>query len=59
MWVRVGSGPPACWVGLGEVAGDRLRPWAGITLQRTHRGVAGPGQQQRQVGAVLSSVGEG
>jgi hypothetical protein len=34
-------------------------PGAGVALQGAHRGVAGPGEQQRQVGAVLGGVGEG
>jgi hypothetical protein len=59
---RCGAGesrPPACRVGLGQVAGDRLGSRAGVALQRAHRGVPGSGQQQREVGAVLSGVGEG
>ena len=59
MWCGSGSWSAACRVGLGEVAGDRLRPGAGIALQGPHRGVPGPGQQQRQVGAILGGVGEG
>jgi hypothetical protein len=51
MWCGSGSWPPMCRVGVGEVAGDRLRPGAGMALQGAHRGVAGAGQQQRQVGA--------
>jgi hypothetical protein len=59
MWCGSGSWPPTCRVGVGEVAGDRLRPGAGMAFQGAHRGVPGPGQQQRQVGAVLGGVGEG
>ena len=47
----------ACWIGLGEVAGDRLGSGAGIALQGAHRGMPGPGQQQRQIGAVLGGMG--
>jgi hypothetical protein len=39
--------------------GHRLGSGAGIALPGTHRGVPGPGQQQRQVGATLGRVGEG
>ena len=49
----------ACRVSLGEVTGCCLRSGAGVALQRAHRGVPRPGQQQRQVGAILGGVGEG
>ena len=58
MWCRwfTVAGVP----GRSRRGGGRPPPaWAGIALQGAHRGVAGPGQQQRQVGAILSSVGEG
>lgn len=57
MWCR--SWSAAYRVGLGQVTGDRLRPWASIALQGPHRGVTRAGQQQGQVGAVLSGMSEG
>jgi len=48
---RLWIGAPAGGAGCGEVSGDGLGAGAGVALQRAHRGVSGPGQQLRQVGA--------
>jgi hypothetical protein len=50
---------PGGRVALGDVAGDRLGAGPGIAFQGTNRGVPGPGQQHRRVGAILGLMGEG
>ena len=46
-------------VGFGDGTGDGFGAGAGVALEGADRGVAGAGQQGRQVGAVLGGVGEG